>query len=155
VYTRGEAPPVDVDPLVREDLAAAALLITALMLALVAIVVVRIEPPMGAYGAILGISTAAFSTTTGDWRFLPAAVVGGLIVDVMVRISTDRWKAVSAGAGSAAALVVGYAVTVALTRGLGWSPTLLGGVLAAAIALAWLLAELVGPHRAMSARTAR
>ena len=84
-----------------------------------------------------------------------AAIVGGLIVDVLVRISPDRWKAVAAGAGSAAALVVGAAATVAVTAGLGWTLTLFSGVLTAAIALAWLLAEPIGPRRAMRTEPAR
>ena len=154
VYVRGEEPPVDADPLVREDLATAALLIAAVLLALVAIVTVRLEPPFGSFAVILGSN----GNPLDDQRRLAlpsAAIVGGLIVDVLVRISPDRWKAVAAGAGSAAALVVGAAATVAVTAGLGWTLTLFSGVLTAAIALAWLLAEPIGPRRAMRTEPAR
>jgi hypothetical protein len=117
------------------------------MLALVAVVVVQIGPPFGAYAAIIVISTVANAAINQEWRFVPAAVVGGLSVDLLVRISPERWKAMAAGAGSAAALVIGAAVTVAFTSGLGWSPTLLAGVVVSCVFLGSLLAVLVVPAR--------
>jgi urea transporter len=93
----------------------------------------------------MAISTLAFAVINEDWRLLPAAVVGGLIVDVLVRVSSERRKAIAAGAGSAAALVLGAALTLALTTGLAWSPTLLAGVVVASVVLGWLLAEVVEP----------
>jgi Tol biopolymer transport system component len=143
VFTHSDDPPAFADPLVREDLAVAAMLLTALLVALVSVVTVRIGPPFGAFAAILGLSTLAAAAISEQWRFVPAAVVGGLIVDVLVGISPERWKRVAAGAGSAAALVTGSAATVALTSGLGWSPTLIGGVTVAGVLLGCLLAELV------------
>jgi hypothetical protein len=74
-------------------------------------------------------------------------VAGGLIVDLIVRFAPARWKAIAAGAGSAASVVLGAALTVALTYGLAWSPTLIAGVAAASVLLGCLLAELVGPAR--------
>jgi WD40-like Beta Propeller Repeat len=145
VFTHTIDPPTTASPLVREDLAAAAILLTALMLALVALLVARIVPPFGAYAAIIGISTLAYAFTSQEWRFVPAAVVGGLLVDLLVRFCPERWKAVAAGAGSAAALVGGAAVTVAFTSGLAWSPTLLAGVVVASVFLGALVAELVVP----------
>jgi hypothetical protein len=142
VFTHSQDPPAIASPLVREDFAVAAILLTALMLALVAVVVVQIGPPFGAYAAIIGISTAAYAAISQEWRFVPAAVVGGLSVDLLVRICPERWKAMAAGAGSAAALVIGAAVTVAVTSGLGWSPTLIAGVLVAGVFLGSLLAVL-------------
>jgi hypothetical protein len=147
-YTRGESHPVLVDRLVSEDLAVAAVLVTALLVALVSVLTARTGPPFGSFAVILGISTAAAATITGEWRFVPAAVVGGLVVDLLVRLSPDRWKALAAGAGSAGALAVGAALTVTLTSGrLGWSPTLLAGVVVASIVLGCILAEVVGPTR--------
>lgn len=143
-FTHSDDPPAFADPLVREDLAVAAMLLTALLAALVSVVTVRIGPPFGAFAAILGLSTLAFAIISEQWRFVPAAIVGGLMVDVLVRISPERWKALAAGAGSAAALVTGSAATVALTSGLGWSPTLIAGVTVAAAVIGCLLAELVG-----------
>jgi Tol biopolymer transport system component len=153
VFTHSQDPPAIASPLVREDLAVAAILLTALMLALVAVVVVQIHPPFGAFVAIIGISTVASAVTSQEWRFVPAAVVGGLIVDLLVRICPERWKAIAAGAGSAAALVVGAAFTVAFTSGLGWSPTLIAGVVVASVFLGSLLAELVVPARPQRSAT--
>jgi Tol biopolymer transport system component len=146
VFTHGDDPPAIADPLVREDLAVAAILLTVLLLALVSVVTVRMRPPFGAYAAIIGISTLAFAFISEEWRFLPAAVVGGLLVDLLVRIVSERWKVVAAGAGSAFALVVGSTLTVALTSGIAWSPTLVAGVAVAAFVLGWLLAGVVEPR---------
>jgi hypothetical protein len=44
VFTHGNDPPAIADALVREDLAVAAILLTAMLLALVAVVTVRIAP---------------------------------------------------------------------------------------------------------------
>jgi hypothetical protein len=147
VFTHGDDPPAIADPLVREDLAVAAILLTVLLLALVSVVTVRIRPPFGAYAAILGISTVAFAVIWEEWRFVPAAVVGGLVVDLLVRITSERWKAIAAGAGSAVALVLGATLTVALTTAIAWSPTLMVGVAVAAFVLGWLLAGVAEPGR--------
>jgi hypothetical protein len=147
-YARGEPPPVIADQLVSEDLAVAAILVTAMLVALVCVLAARIDPPFGAFAAILGISTIAFAATSEEWRFVPAAFVGGLTVDLLVRTAPERWKAVAAGAGSAGALVVGAALTVTLTSSrLGWSPTLLAGVIVASVVLGTILAEVIGPTR--------
>jgi TolB protein len=145
LYSQGSDPPTIADALVREDLAVAAVLLTAFLLAVIAVVVVRIEPPFGAFAAIMGISTIAFSIISEQWRFVPAAVAGGLIVDLVVRLSPARWKVIAAGAGSAAALVLGATLTVALSSGVAWSPTLIVGVAGASVFVGCLLAELVGP----------
>jgi len=153
VYSHGNDPPVVADVLVREDLAVAAILLTAFLVALIAVVTVRIEPPFGAFAAIMGISTIAFATISQEWRFVPAAVAGGLIVDLVVRFCPARWKAIAAGAGSAAALVLGAALTVALSSGMAWSPTLIAGVAVVSVFLGCLLAELVGPTRPAGSTT--
>jgi hypothetical protein len=147
VFTHSIDPPATASPLIREDLAIAALLLTALILALVAVLVVQINPPFGAYAAMIGISTLASAVISQEWRFVPAAIVGGLTVDLVVRFASVRLKAIAAGAGSAAALVVGAVATVAFTSGVAWSPTLIAGVTVASVFLGSLLAELVVPAR--------
>jgi hypothetical protein len=147
VYSRGAAPPATADRLVRQDFAAAAMLLTAFLVALMAVVLARIRPPFGAYAAIFVISTGSVAIISDQWRFLPAALVGGLFVDLLVRLASERWKIVAAGAGSAAALVLGAEAAVAMTSGLNWSLTLITGVAAGSILIGWLVAELAGRPR--------
>jgi len=146
VYGRGEDPPARADPLVREGLGTAAMLLVAILISLAA-VVARIGPPFGAFALILGISTALIAGMHDEWRFVPAAIVGGLIVDLLVRYAPPDRKAHVAGAGLAAAVVLGTGATVVASTGLGWSPTLLLGVALAATAVGWVLGDLVGRPR--------
>ena len=145
VYERGLDPSASADPLVRNDLGAAAMLLVAILISLAA-VIVRIGPPFGAFAIILGISTALIGGLDDQWRFVPAAVLGGLIVDLLVRYAPPDRKAQVAGAGLATAVVLGAGATVLVTTGLGWSPTLLLGVALAAGAIGYVLGGLVG-HR--------
>ncbi|TMD28145.1 MAG: hypothetical protein E6I94_08845, partial [Chloroflexi bacterium] len=124
-YLRAENPPADADSLVRSDLASAAMLLSAIALAFIAVLLASIAPPFGAFGILIGIPTALFAAAADSWPFIPAAVVGGLVVDVLIRFAPDRWKVAVAGSGSAVALVVGAEVTVAMTAGVGWSASLL------------------------------
>ena len=144
VYVRWEDPPVTAQPVVREDLAAAGMLLEAILVAIVALIVIRTAPPFGAFAVILGMAAVLPAAWSDQWRFIPAAVVGGLIVDILVRLAPPRRKANVAGAASAAAFVLGAGVTVAATTGLGWSPTLLLGVAFATAALGWGLAGVLG-----------
>jgi Tol biopolymer transport system component len=146
VYSRGLDPPASADPLVREVLGAAAMLFIAILVSLAA-VIVRIGPPFGAFAVILGISTALIGGLNDELRFVPAAVVGGLFVDLFVRYTPPDQQAHVAGSGLAAAVVLGAGATVVLTTGLGWSPALLFGVAFAAGAIAWVVGGLVGGPR--------
>ena len=137
VYARGENQAANTNPLVREDLAAASVLLMALLLAIVVAVISRIEPPFGTFAIVMAIATAFAASQSEQWRFLPAAVAGGLLVDVLVRFTPRRRRASVAGAASAIAFVLGLAATVALTAGLGWSSTLLLGVAAGSGVLGW------------------
>ena len=119
------------------------MILVAILVSLAA-VVVRIGPPFGTFAVILGISTALIGGLNDQWRFVPAAVVGGLIVDLLVRYAPPDRKGQVAGAGLAAAVVLGAGATVVLTTGLGWSPTLLWAWRCAAAAVGWVLGGLVG-----------
>ena len=93
------------------------MLVVAILLSLGA-VVVRLGPPFGAFAPILGISSGLAAALSDDWRFVPVAVVGGLIVDLFVRYTSARRKAQVAGAGIAAAFVLSAGLTVAVTSDL-------------------------------------
>jgi Tol biopolymer transport system component len=143
VFDRAANAPADADPLVREDLAVAAVLISAMLIALMAGLLAAIRPPFGAFAVLIAIPTTLLAATTEQWRFVPAAIVGGLVVDVLVRFAPERRKIVVAAAGAGATFVIGAEATVALTSGLGWSASLVVGVVVAAAAIGWGLAEVV------------
>jgi Tol biopolymer transport system component len=144
VYARWEDPPVISQPLVREDLAAAGMLLEAILVAIVALMIIRIVPPFGAFAVIMGMAVLLPAASSDQWRFVPAAVAAGLMVDLLVHLAPPRRKAKVAGAASAAAFVLGAGVSVALTTGLGWTPSLLLGVAFATAVLGWSLAAVVG-----------
>jgi Tol biopolymer transport system component len=142
LYTRTPVLPVSAAPEVREGLGGAAMLVVAILLSLAA-VVVRVGPPFGAFAVIMGGSTALVAAQGNDWRFVPVAVVGGLIVDLLVRYAPRRRKAQVAGAGMSAAFVLAAGITVGATSELGWSPTLLLGVAFASAAVGWAIGGLM------------
>jgi hypothetical protein len=143
LLARFQDPQVTEDPLIRDGLGSAAILLVAVLLSFGA-VVVRIQPPFGSFALIMGISTLLAAGTSDHWRFVPTAIAGGLIVDVLVRYAPSARKAQVAGAGLASALVLTAGAAVILTSGLGWSPTLLFGVAFASGALGWAVGGLVG-----------
>ena len=143
--------------LVREDLGAAGMLISAIFLAIVVLVLLvalRAAVPFGAVAFIMALSTAVAAITSGEWRFVPAAVIGGLLVDLLIRLTPRRLQARVAGAGATAALVLGAGATVVVTTGLGWSPTLLLGVAMASAAIGWGLAGVIARPAALATEAA-
>jgi Tol biopolymer transport system component len=143
-FMRAANPPADAHPLVREDLATAGMLLSVMLLAFVAVLLARVDPPIGAFTVLIGVPTALLGAAADRSQFIPAAIVGGLAVDILVRFAPERWKVVVAGAASAAAFVVGAELTVFFTGGLDWSGSLLAGVVVAAAAVGAGLAEVVG-----------
>jgi TolB protein len=137
---------------VRDGLGTFELLFGALVLGFLVALVVVIGAPFGAVALILGVGAAASALAGGDWRFVPAAVIGGLLVDVLVRLTPVRRKPIVAAGGAAAVFVLGAGITVKVSTDLGWSSTLLLGVTLAAALFAAALAAVVG-HLRMSAPT--
>ena len=138
----------------RENLGVAAMLLSATFLAILVLVVVRVVAPFGAVAFIMGLSTAVAAINGNEWRFVPAAVIGGLLVDLLIRLTPHRLQARAAGAGAAAALVLGAGATVLFTTGLGWTPTLLLGVALASAAIGWGLAGVIARPTAVATETA-
>jgi Tol biopolymer transport system component len=143
LYQRSQDPPASASGLAREDLAIAEILLGAIVLAVLVLAVVRVGAPFGAVALIMGLATAFAALGTGEWRFLPAAVIGGLLVDVLIRLAPNNRKAALAGAGSAAAFVLGAGLTVIATTGMAWTVTLLLGVTLVAAAIGWALSGLI------------
>jgi TolB protein len=140
VYERDEALPATAQPIVREDLAVAAMLLTTAILSLLVVVLARTGPPFGAYTITLGLGVLVVALAGGNGRFVFAALLAGLLVDVLVRFTPQRLVASVVGAVSGAAFVVLAIVAVVATTGLGWSPALVLGVPIAAGLIGWGIA---------------
>jgi hypothetical protein len=144
-FMRAENPPADADPGIRETLATTTILLVTMLVAIMAVLLARTRPPFGAFAVLLGISTTIVGLTADGTEYIPGAFVAGLIVDILVRFSADRWKVGMAGAGLAAAFVVSAEITVAVVHAdLSWSFSLVTGVVVAAAAIGWALAAASG-----------
>ena len=131
----------------RENLGIALTLLGALILSLLVIAVVRLGPPFGAVTLIMTIGTVGTVAANGEWRFVPAAIIGGLLVDVAIRLAADGRKQLVGAVGAALAFVLGPGATVIVTGVIGWAPGLLIGVAMGAALLAAGAALLLGPPR--------
>ncbi|HEX5014962.1 MAG TPA: hypothetical protein VFV72_12480 [Candidatus Limnocylindrales bacterium] len=145
-FSRNGPLPASASGFVREDLATATMLIGSAVLALVMALLARTRPPFGSVAVALTITTALVATQSDAWRFIPAAAVAGLAVDLLVRYVPARWRVAAAGAGAAIGLVVAVAAAVAATTGIGWSPTLLTGVGLAVGLCGWVIGALIERH---------
>jgi hypothetical protein len=152
LYGRAPIGPAWTQPLVRENLGVAAMLLEAIFLVLVVLLVVRVGSPFGAVAVVMGLGAAFAAVDGDDWRFLPAAIIGGLVVDLLIRLVPVARRPLVAGAGSAAAFVLSAGATVIVTAGLGWTPSLLLGVTLACAAIGWGLGGLIGRPLGTEAR---
>ena len=135
LYQRSQDEPADASTLVRENLGVMGTLLGALLLAFLVMLVVSVGAPFGSVTVILGLSTAAAALGSGEWRFVAAAVIAGLIVDVLIRLAPARRRLLVGTAAAAAGFVLAAGATVLATSVIGWSVTLLLGVAIAGAAL--------------------
>jgi hypothetical protein len=145
-FSRAGPAPADLDPIARQDLGVAAMLLSAFALALIVGLLLGVGPPFGAVTVALGVSTALVATQSGEWRFIPAAILVGLIVDVVVRFAPDARRVPLGAAAVALGLVAAVAAAVALTSEIGWSSTLLVGVAVAVTVCGWAIGALIERH---------
>ena len=122
------------------------MLLSALALALVVALLVRTRPPFGAVALAMGIAATLEASQFDAWRFVPAAVIAGLLVDIVLRLAPAGRQIALGASASAVGLVGAVASTVVLTTGIGWSPTLLLGVAFAAGVAGWGIGALVERH---------
>ncbi len=124
--------------LVRHNLGAAGILVQAALLAGFALVALRHGPlPFGALTVLLFVPTALMTVVSEEYRFLPGALLAGLLADLLVRRfpygSARRTDAVIAFAVPAG-FYAAYFVTLLVTSGVGWTVHLwLGAILIAGI----------------------
>jgi hypothetical protein len=128
---------------VREDLAAAQSILFGLALSVVALLLVALGAPLGSFTVALLIIVFMSALPADQWRFLPAALVAGLIVDGIVRSVRLRLRARVAAAALPAAANLAIGITIGMAGTLTWSMTLLLGVAVVSAALGWALAEVV------------
>jgi Tol biopolymer transport system component len=129
-------------PLVRLDLAAAVMLLSAALVAAIAVLLARTGPPPGTFTLALGLGMLLLAAPTQEWRFVPAGVAAGIAADLATWLGPTHLVARLAGASAAAVIVVGAALMALATTGLEWSPTLTIGAGLAAGAIGWGLGAL-------------
>ncbi len=137
-FTRTAMPVAEAQPIAREDLGVAAMLIAVAALSLVIVLLTRTRPPFGAFALALGAGTALIAIQGDGWRFIPAAVAAGLTADLCLRLAA-RHRASVAAAAASAGLVVAAGLTAIVSAGLAWSPTLWLGVALAAGVTGWVI----------------
>jgi Tol biopolymer transport system component len=128
---------------VREDVAVAQALLFAIALAGLASVIVALGAPLGAFAVVLTIVALASAIPVDGWRFVPGALLAGLLVDGLVSVAGPRWRGRVAAAGLASGGNLALALTIGLAGSLSWSVTLLRGVGLAAAHKGWGLATLL------------
>lgn len=128
---------------VREDLAAAQSILFGLALSVVALLLVALGAPLGSFAVALLIVVFMSALPADQWRFLPGALLAGLLVDGLVRSVRLRLRARVAAAALPAAANLAIGITIGVGGTLTWSMTLLLGVAVVSAALGWALAEIV------------
>jgi Tol biopolymer transport system component len=129
---------------VREDLAAAKSLLFAISLAVMALLIVALGAPLGAFGLATGVVFALAAIPEDQWRLIPAGIIAGLLVDLLVRTVRPGLCARAAAAGLPALANLAIGLTIGASGSLVWSTTLLLGITVASAAVGWGIAEVVG-----------
>jgi hypothetical protein len=124
----------DRDPFVRQGFGAAGILIFAGLLAGVAIFARRRGPlPIGSFLVIVAVPACLATVLSDEYRFIPAALVAGVIAEIVASIWPPRRGRFTGAVASSlppARFVTCYFAAIALTTGLGWSLHLwLGAIL--------------------------
>ena len=142
VFSRGLPAKPDTTPIVRKDLGAAAMLITATVLAAVVALLVATSAPFGSITLALTLAATIIAIPTEAWRLVPVGLATGLAVDVAAWLSPASWRGRAAAATAGAGFVLATGAAVLATTGLAWTPTLLLGVALAAGAIGWAIGSL-------------
>src|SRR5439155_15745435 len=114
IFSRNGTPPAIDSGLVREDMAALMVLLRAILLAAAVVVVLRIRPPFGSFATIFGIAGGLDAVSSDQWRYIPAAIVVGLAVDLVIRYAPNRLRSGLGGATAGSGFVVAMAVATSL-----------------------------------------
>ena len=138
LYSAHGNPPVEAVAFIRADLGVATVLVWSAVLAIVGLLIVSVGRPPGAFALVMAIHVVLVAVPHGNLRFLPAAIVAGLIVDLVLFVATRRLSpratTMLAAVLVPAAYFACYFVSLATLGLLDWSPHLwIGSVALAAI----------------------
>jgi TolB protein len=128
---------------VREDLAVAKSIVFAIALAVMALLIIALGAPLGAFGLATGIVVGLGAIPEDQWRLIPAAVIAGLLVDLLVRGVRPSFRARAAAAALPGLVNLSIGLTIGAGGNLAWSTTLLLGVALTSAVIGWGLAEVV------------
>jgi hypothetical protein len=145
VFSRAGVAPADLQPIVRQDLGVASMLVDAVVLALVAGLLALAGPPFGALGLMVGLVAALGAIQSDGWGFIPWAVATGLGADLALWLAPRHRPSVAAAAAGLA-LVAAVALGANASVGIGWSATLLLGTACAVAVGGWAIGVLLERH---------
>jgi Tol biopolymer transport system component len=143
-YATASFPDASSSGWVRDDLGAAKAMLFAIALAVMALLIVALGAPLGAFGLATGIVVALSAIPEDQWRLIPACIIAGLLVDLLVRMVRPRLRARVAAAALPALTNLAIGLTIGASGTLAWSTTLLLGVTVASAVVGWGIAEVVG-----------
>jgi len=105
-------------------LAAAGIILQSILLAAILILASRMDRlPIGAITVILVVSTAILAAVSGEYEFVAAALVAGIMADLLawqLRRSRPNLELRVLAFAAPALLMAAYLVALGLTGGLGW-----------------------------------
>ena len=144
LYSAHGNPPVEAVAFIRADLGVATVIVWSAVLAIVGLLIVSVGRPPGAFTLVLTIHAVLVAAPHGNLRFLPAAIVAGLIVDLGLFVAGRRFSpratTMLAAVLVPAAFFACYFVALATLGLLDWSPHLWIGC----VALAAIIGLLIG-----------
>jgi Tol biopolymer transport system component len=139
-------------PYIRQGYGSAGVLVAAAILAGVGVFARRWRLPLGAYTVLVAVPASMATVLSDAYRFIPAALVAGLLADVVAW----RWPPGRSRLGDAivafaipAAFFASYFAAMVVTGGIGWTVHLWLGAIITAGVIGLFLDELSrGPRRA-------
>ncbi len=120
---------------------------TGIFMGLALTIIKKWRPPMGSFMFILGLNAVFMSILKDQYRFIPAFLIAGLIVDMLYRLLQPRASTPRAFRIFATLTPIiiysAYTITIFLTSGTWWSIHLWAGTIAMAGIIGFLLSYLV------------
>jgi len=143
--TRGHTP----DTSQSESMGVVEILLESIFLVgMLLIVARRWRVPFGGFTAVLTLNAILMSFQTDKFQFIPAAVLAGLVADLLLQRRAAFESTLRLRLFAAVVPVVfsaAYFAALALTLGMGWTVHLWAGSIVLAGTAGWLLSYLVSP----------